>query len=130
MYYVNNVYYPLNELHPQTGTVTKDSKLNGFEAAIHSAWKEVLKKVPPGERVVFRCPHIGNLTKQQGGSFPRRAIIKEETGTTVIVWCNTAIPLANGNGFEFKPANFNYVDRKSTRLNSSHITRSRMPSSA
>ena len=29
-----------------------------------------------------------------------------------------------------RPKNENIVDRKSTRLNSSHITRSRMPSSA
>ena len=51
-------------------------------------------------------------------------------GITLVVDSLSAFILATVNTVAFLVAVYSVEDRKSTRLNSSHITRSRMPSSA
>jgi hypothetical protein len=108
MYYVNNSFYDLSRLHPRTGVaITQNLPLNGFEAAVATAWKTVLDSTPPGKRVIFRAPHIKPMTGHQGGSYPRTVYMNDGTGTIPIVWCNNAIPIPGG-GFTFSPAKIKY----------------------
>lgn len=107
MYYVDHQKFDLMKLKPtERGTLTLRD-LKGFEASIVSAWEQILAISKSNGKVRFRCPHIGQLSKHQGGSFPRRVNVRDETGTHIIVWCNNAIPLPGG-GFEYTPANVKY----------------------
>ena len=66
-------------------------------------------------------PNVGKSTLFNRLTQTRKAIVNEEAGTTrdrqygKVEWCGQE---------------FSVIDRKSTRLNSSHKTESRMPSSA
>ena len=53
-------------------------------------------------------------------------------GSSLLIDCGEGTQIAiKEKGWSFKPIDvICFTDRKSTRLNSSHITRSRMPSSA
>ena len=109
MYFVDNQKYDLMKLKPvglNTDAITHRN-LSGFEATMVSAWQQVLENAKNGGKVQFKCPHIGQLTKHQGGSFPRKVTIKDDSGTHTIVWCDNAIPQPNG-GFEFTPADYKY----------------------
>ena len=65
--------------------------------------------------------------KSQSGRPTQYAVRRERTHPVVYLW-----PVPNNNSYSLKLEQVKYVqeDRKSTRLNSSHIPLSRMPSSA
>ena len=78
------------------------------------------KNVPLAERVKFLAIYGSNLDEffmVRVGSLQERANLEQEQGKKVKRENKTNMSAAE-------------QDRKSTRLNSSHITRSRMPSSA
>ena len=64
----------------------------------------------------------------------KRIIATVLTAACALTGCSTSVPdlskLDAGKASEYMAGELLKQDRKSTRLNSSHITRSRMPSSA
>lgn len=108
MYYVDNKLYDLMKLKPSMdNTALLARNLTGFETNIVNAWDEIMQKTRGGKKIRFKCPHIGQMTKHQGGSFPRSVTVYDETGSHRIVWCENAIPQPNG-GFDFRPGSFKY----------------------
>ena len=80
-----------------------------------------------GVRFHVTCPNEGSINKvtirATGLPHAKQPIVVEVDGTV------TGAEVEDLNGDRF-PEIYVYVDRKSTRLNSSHVSESRMPSSA
>ena len=78
---------------------------------------------------IFNLPlsHVRVIVLYVGGGYGGKLYVKAEPIAAALSWkARRPVKLVMGVGESFKTV----TDRKSTRLNSSHIQKSRMPSSA
>ena len=86
-----------------------------------SMFNKVTKTFQWGQHTVVM--ETGEIARQSGG-----AVLVNIEDTVVLA---TVVAAKNAKpGQDFFPLTVDYIDRKSTRLNSSHLRLSRMPSSA
>ena len=102
--------------------------------------KKEFKKIYASNASIIKCKdylshndniEIISVVTEEGllSDIPTQKNIREMKPNKIVVRKKTNKDLPDFN-FKFKTSFFSHVDRKSTRLNSSHSQQSRMPSSA
>jgi len=110
MYYFNNEKVDLKRYLFNPDSPVDHRNFDELGVMIYVKSKEIYEKYTAhGEMCVFIVPGMksGFGTGNNGGEFPRRELVKTKTGTKEVVWCESAIPRANGL-FDYSPPNFKY----------------------